>query len=343
MSATVTAIAMWVLLYAPTPYLVYEPGIAVPVEPMITVQGDGDSGGDKGQFMLTAVKLTAPNMWRVVRAGFDSDRDVFLKRDVFRGESQKQYAERLTVIMEGSQNDAVEAAYRYLQIPYKVETDAILISDVNKIDGQRVSPFHSGDRLLGLSGGERFHSVDDAIVKLKSAWDGKDGSSLSFDVERQDKKLSLKILMTDAAQGEWTTKYFAQLLGVTGFTELRAIKSNDKNQQLTIAAGEIGGPSAGLVFTLQAIDLLSEGDLTGGAQIAATGTIDVEGKIGAIGGIKQKVVITSQQGAELFLVPKQNEKAARAKAKAMGTKMDIVAVETLQDAINAISAHHSNG
>ncbi|MBH5316686.1 hypothetical protein I6N90_02540 [Paenibacillus sp. GSMTC-2017] len=341
LSASITAFAMWLLLYSPTPYVVYEPGLAVPVNPMITLEGTSANNGDSGEFMLTAVKLTAPNLWGVLCAVFDSDRDVYMKKDVFRGESQKQYAERLTVIMEGSQNDAVEAVYRYLHIPYEAKTESIIVSDVYHIDGVRDSPFRRGDHVVGLNSGERFRSVEDAISKLRLAWDGKDGSTISLDVERQGKVMSVDIALTDVAQGEWTAEHLAKLLGVTGFTELRSILPNDQKQQLNIAAGEIGGPSAGLVFTLQGIDLLTDGELSGGARIAATGTIDGEGKIGAIGGIKQKVVITSEQGADLFLVPKQNEKAARAKAKSMKSEMKVVAVETLQEAINAISAFQS--
>ena len=116
------------------------------------------------------------------------------------------------------------------------------------------------------------------------------------------------------------------------------LSDSAERQALRISAGEIGGPSAGLVFALGAIDLLTDGDLTGGARIAATGTIDPDGKVGAIGGIKQKVVATDGEGAELFLVPKANEGDAKAKANRMGSKMKIVGVQTLREATDAIAS-----
>lgn len=339
-SAVVTALAMWILLYAPTPYLVCEPGIAVPVDPMITLEVDRRGSENTGKFLLTAVKLTEPNLLSVLKASVDGDRDIFLKSDVFGGYTKQQYAERLTVIMEGSQNDALEAAYRYLRLPFEVQTESIVVADARIIAGKRMGLFRAGDRLIGLKEGERFRSVEDAAQQVAEAAVKRQGNSfLVIEIERHRELIELKVELPKwieaARPGD---QYLADLLGVTGFTELRVIRSVDQDKQLAIAAGEIGGPSAGLVFALGAIDLLTEGDLTGGEQIAATGTIDAGGKVGAIGGIKQKVVVTSREGAALFIVPKQNEKEAQAKAKSMESKMKIVGVETLKEAMEAIAS-----
>ena len=72
---------------------------------------------------------------------------------------------------------------------------------------------------------------------------------------------------------------------------------------VSIDSGAIGGPSAGLAFTLALIDQLTEGDLTGGRDVAVTGTIDLEGNVGPIGGLEQKVSAVHQNGVEVFLVP----------------------------------------
>ena len=75
---------------------------------------------------------------------------------------------------------------------------------------------------------------------------------------------------------------------------------------MKIDLDEIGGPSAGLMFTLGIIDKLKPEDLTGGKIIAGTGTIDDEGEVGPIGGIPQKLVGAKDAGAQLFLVPTGN-------------------------------------
>lgn len=102
----------------------------------------------------------------------------------------------------------------------------------------------------------------------------------------------------------------------------------------------IGGPSAGLAFTLSLIDALTEGDLTGGKNIAVTGTIDVEGNVGAIGGLNSKASAVKQVGVKYFLVP-VNQGAGgldgidRAR-EVVGDDVEIIPVATLQEALNAL-------
>ena len=72
---------------------------------------------------------------------------------------------------------------------------------------------------------------------------------------------------------------------------------------VTIDPGAVSGPSAGLAFTLTIIDKLSPGDLTGGKNVAVTGTMDLDGTVGEVGGVPQKTAAAIDAGAKLFLVP----------------------------------------
>jgi PDZ domain-containing protein len=107
--------------------------------------------------------------------------------------------------------------------------------------------------------------------------------------------------------------------------------------EVNIDTGQIGGPSAGLAFTLTLIDELSPGDLTGGANVAVTGTINLDGTVGAIGGLVQKVSAVRQAGVHTFLVPTAQgpEQIARAREIA-GDAVDIVPVATLDEALAAL-------
>jgi Lon-like protease len=97
----------------------------------------------------------------------------------------------------------------------------------------------------------------------------------------------------------------------------------------------IGGPSAGLMFTLGVIDKIDPVDLTGGVRIAGTGTIDDEGNVGAIGGIPQKLRGAKRDGATVFLAPASN--CAEAKANAV-KGLPIVRIATVDDALAALQA-----
>lgn len=102
-----------------------------------------------------------------------------------------------------------------------------------------------------------------------------------------------------------------------------------------INVGNIGGPSAGLALTLGLVDLLSNGDLTGGHRVAATGTIDTLGTVGDVGGVAQKTVAVQRAGAQLFLVPPQELAVARRHAR---PGMKVEAVGTLAQALSDLAA-----
>ncbi len=98
----------------------------------------------------------------------------------------------------------------------------------------------------------------------------------------------------------------------------------------------IGGPSAGLAMTLGVIDALTNGSVTGGHTVAATGTIDAQGDVGDVGGVAQKTVAVENAGATIFLVPPQEYKAAMSKDR---PGLHVYAVSTLDQALQVLQAH----
>jgi Lon-like protease len=91
-----------------------------------------------------------------------------------------------------------------------------------------------------------------------------------------------------------------------------------------------GGSSAGLMFTLTIFDLLTPEDLTGGRLIAGTGTITLDGRVGAIGGVRQKVGGAERAGAEYFLVPPNNYEEALAAARRIKVVKAATALEAIE-------------
>ena len=102
----------------------------------------------------------------------------------------------------------------------------------------------------------------------------------------------------------------------------------------------IGGPSAGLMFSLAVIDKLTTGDLNGSKFIAGTGTISEDGKVGPIGGITHKMMAAQEAGATVFLVPAENCDEART---AKDDTMELVRVETLNQAVDSLHTLTSGG
>ncbi|GGX87441.1 S16 family serine protease [Streptomyces anandii] len=114
---------------------------------------------------------------------------------------------------------------------------------------------------------------------------------------------------------------------------------SDKNIKVTLRLADVGGPSAGLLFSLGIIDKLdgdgSGGDLTGGRTIAGTGTISADGTVGAVGGVSLKTQAARRDGATVFLVPKAECSDARAE---LPKGLRLIPVTTLKGAVTALTA-----
>ena len=100
--------------------------------------------------------------------------------------------------------------------------------------------------------------------------------------------------------------------------------------KVNINVGDVGGPSAGMMFSLGIMDKLTPGAMTGGKSIAGTGTITPEGEVGPIGGIQQKMVGARDAGATVFLTPADNCAEA---VKAVPDGLTLVKVATLHEAV----------
>ncbi|MFF7145468.1 S16 family serine protease [Streptomyces nodosus] len=120
---------------------------------------------------------------------------------------------------------------------------------------------------------------------------------------------------------------------------LKYLRLGDKNVKVSLKLADVGGPSAGLLFTLGIIDKLdgdgSGGDLTGGRTVAGTGTIDASGKVGPVGGVALKTQAARRDGATVFLVPRAE--CADAKAE-LPKGLRLIPVTTLNNAVDALVA-----
>ena len=106
-----------------------------------------------------------------------------------------------------------------------------------------------------------------------------------------------------------------------------------------IDSGDVGGPSAGLAFTLAVLDVLTPGELTGGHRVAVTGTMDIDGNVGPVGGGAQKAIAVRNQGYEVFLVPSDELEEVQ---EAVGDDVRVIAVDTLDEALDALKSLGGN-
>ena len=141
---------------------------------------------------------------------------------------------------------------------------------------------------------------------------------------------------------QFNTEQMRESQGDATDAALNYLDLNDKDVKVTLKLADVGGPSAGLLFSLGIVDKLNGdgtgGDLTGGRTIAGTGTIDPAGKVGAVGGVSLKTQAASRDGATVFLVPKAECGDAKAE---LPKGLRLVPVTTLKGAVNALTALES--
>lgn len=114
----------------------------------------------------------------------------------------------------------------------------------------------------------------------------------------------------------------------------RLLFESDFGFEVDFDTGNVGGPSAGLAFSLAVLDQLTEGELTGGAKVAVTGTIDASGNVGAVGGVPQKAAAVRDLKADIFIVPVELGEAELDRVRAIaGDNLEIVPVATLDEAL----------
>lgn len=259
-------------------------------KPIIAISGLPTYPTD-GALRFTTVRVEGGpgypvDAWDILQAWVDPARDVFPVDDVFDPQvTQEQVAEANAVQMEGSQEEATAVALRAIGKEVPTHVAIAGITDSSRAKGL----LKVGDRLVSIDGEPvtTTQALRDALQKKKP------GESVSLTVTRGGKEVTVDV---PTVEGQGGRTALGVLLGL----------DHDFPAKVTIDAGAIGGPSAGLMFSLGIYDKLTPGPLAGGHQVAGTGTIDDEGKVGPIGGIRQKLAGARSDGAAYFLAPADN-------------------------------------
>ncbi|RZT84171.1 PDZ domain-containing protein [Pseudonocardia sediminis] len=221
---------------------------------------------------------------------------------------------------DSSVANAEAAALTYLRLPTRVTVGALTA------DSPSSGVLAEGDRIVAVAG-RPVSSVPMLLEILKGA---RPGTPLALRTQRGDDPVREVSVTPSAYPGDPARAF----LGITPAT---APADGDR---LSITLGDVGGPSAGLMFTLALVDKLTPGELTGGRFIAGTGTITPEGTVGPISGIRFKMLKASEVGAQTFLVPADNCAEA---ASEVPDGLQLARVGTVTDAVTALDTIRAGG
>jgi len=292
------------------PYFVLGPGPARDVEPLIHVQGH-PTYQSKGHLLLTSVSFYQPNAYEAFGAWLSPSESVVPESDILApGQSQKEETQQALSQMDTSKIDAaVVALTRYADYPKK-HGKGILVEAVGD-NVPAAGKLTAGDLIVRVDGKDAT-SVNQVSRAIRAAGVG---HLVRFTVEAGGKTREVALAPIRVPQVNYP------VIGVNLVENFPF--------PISIESDDIGGPSAGLMWTLGLVDVLTPGDLTGGRTIAGTGTIAPDGTVGPIGGIEQKVVAAERAGAKVFFAPAAEAAAARAVAHGL----IVVPVKTYLDAL----------
>lgn len=306
------------------PYYIQKPGNADPLDPIVEVTEGYESEGEMHLVTVSGLQAT-PIQYLLAKVL--PHNDIMPLNEVFpEGISQDDYMHAQLQVMESSQEASLVVAYEAAE--KDIEIDYVGVYVVGVVENMPADgKLQTGDRITNIDGNDIKES-DDLInyVDSKVA-----GDTIKIELLRDDEKLS-----TDVTLENFTDDPEKVGIGISLVTD----RDVTVDPSVNFSSGNIGGPSAGLMFSLEIYDQLLEEDITKGYQIAGTGEIDYDGNIYRIGGIDKKIVASDRDGIEIFFAPYEdgredsNYNLAKKTAEEIGTDMEIVPVDTFFDAVD---------
>ncbi|MFD1849162.1 SepM family pheromone-processing serine protease [Oceanobacillus bengalensis] len=305
------------------PYYIQRPGGADALNPIVEVESGFTSGGD--MHLVTVSGLQATPVQYAIAKIFPHN-EIMPIEDVFpHGITQNEYMEAQLQVMESSQEAATVVAYTAADADITIDYNGVYVVSVVEempADGK----LQTGDRIITIDG----VTIDDANDLIRFVESKQANDTITLEIIRDDETLMKDI----------TLEVFDDLEGKVGIgISLVTDRSVQVSPEVEFSSGNIGGPSAGLMFSLEIYDQLTEEDLTKGYEIAGTGEIDYDGNVHRIGGIDKKIVAADREGIDIFFAPNEdgredsNYQVAKQTAEEIGTEMEVVPVDTFYDAL----------
>ena len=298
------------------PYYAVGPGPAREVQPLITFSGH-PRYESQGKLIMTTVRWYQVTPLQALRVWFDPHWTL-VRQDVLypKGTNQAIEVRQARSEMDQSKIDAASVAlHAILDYPKEHGTGALIESVIQGCPAEGK-----------LVAGEVITAIDGKPVTSREQ------ASKAIDAVAPGDPVGLSVMNANATTDVQLTRAVCggSSRPLVGITMVQPFPFS-----ISISSGDIGGPSAGLMWALGLYDLMTPGDLTGGRIVAGTGTIDTKGHVGPIGGITDKVSAAESVGAQVFLVPAEN----MAELKGVDTgSMKLVSVSTFQDALDALGA-----
>ncbi|HHY13508.1 MAG TPA: PDZ domain-containing protein [Thermoanaerobacterales bacterium] len=305
-------------IYIAKNYIIMMPGIAKNLRETINIYENDNFEDEKGAFLLITVSTRSANLPLVVYSLLNPYAKIHNKTNIIPNYFDKnEYQNYTRELMEESQIVAKAVALSKAGYSVEIQCQGVKVLKVlNESNGY--GKIKDGDIILSIDRKEisKTSELLDEVNKKKK------GEIVELILMRDAKEEHISVKVVESSNNNEKAGlglYVKDYLNV------------DLPFQVEIEIGEIGGPSAGIMFALEIYNRLTKADLTLGKIVAGTGTLSFDGEIGEIGGVEQKVITAHKNGAEIFFIPIGNYKDAKPVAEKYG--ITLVPIKTFDDAL----------
>lgn len=309
-------ISLVILFTLELPYVVYTPGGIVPLEKRIEVTNKYDSKGSLNMSYVNFRKGTIP----VIALSFIiPDWDLEKSSEVTgTNQSVDDLLEMEKLYMTSSIDNATIVAYQNAKKDIQITNE---VHNIIYIDDNAKTDIKLYDQLISVND-KKINNIDELKEYINTL---NEGNKVNVLVKRGKKEVNCYAYVYKI---EDTLKIGVAFLNTYEYTTDPKISVKTKSSE--------SGSSGGLMLSLAIYNSITKEDITHGLKIVGTGTIDVDGNVGAIDGVKYKMLGAKKNKADIFLCPEENYDEAIKVKKKYNLKMDVVSIDTFTDALNCL-------
>ena len=280
----------------------------------------------QGNLYQLTVRRDEANYFTYIWAKVDNSVDLYSREVILpKGVTPQELSEISMQNMKTSENVAIAVALNFLDYEIQTQGDGVLV--VGVMDDSPVAGKLLKEDLIISINNEVINSTTEFIALLRTY---EIGDIVSIGLIRKDNEISIETKLIEHIDYENEP--------MVGFLASTPNERFVFPISVDIDTGNVGGPSAGLMMALNVYNSLTEFDITKGLKVAGTGTIEIDGSVGPVGGVKQKVIAAKNAGSSLILVPTANFDDVKSY---IDESTNIVAVESFNEALEVISEYSS--
>lgn len=304
-------IAIFCFFTVKLPYYIEAPGGLIDASERVMTSDNYKLSGSLNMAYVTEIHSTVPTfIWSKINDDWEAKKT---EKITAKNENIEDLEYRNKKMLKESNKIAELVAYKYSNIDYEIEEEKIYIT---YIDEKAKTNLKIGDQIVKVDGND----IKDKNYLFSYISSKKIGSKVTFTTKKDQQRT-------------------ATLININGEPKVGAVITEDfnikssKEVKFKFKESE-SGPSGGLILALTIYSKINKIDITNGKKIAGTGTINIDGTVGEISGIKYKLIGAVKNKANVFLVPKgENYEEAKKIKNERGYKIDIIPIETFEDAL----------